>query len=320
MTSGNPQEPRGHHSGKGFVMTSFRFSRRRAWVAVALAMALLSACSTGSGGSAGPGLKVATATDFPPGTTMAQLAAAGRVSIGTMFDAPGFGLLGADGRPAGFDVEIAELVAAELGIAPDHITWKNTPADTREQALERGTVDLVVATYTINDQRKRDVSFAGPYYVAGQQIMTRADNTTITGPDSLRTEPGAKVCTMSGSTSAQAIRPYLASPSQLVTFAGYDKCLAGLRSGQVQALTTDNVVLLGLVSQSGGAFKMVGEPFTEEPYGIGIKKGDVAFCQFIDQTLRKAAADGAYQRAWTSTAGRVTEVRIPELPTGDTCR
>jgi glutamate transport system substrate-binding protein len=303
-------------------MTTFSCFRRRAWIAapVVAAVAALSACSGGSGGSdSASGVKVAAKTDFAAGTTMAKLAAAGKMTVGTKFDQPGFGLKGLDGKPSGFDVQVAEIIGAKLGIPADKITWKETPADVRETVLQRGDVDLVAATYTINDQRKERVSFAGPYYVAGQQIMTKADNTTITGPDSLRTNPGTKVCSTAGSTPAETIKSYLASPSQLVTFDVYSKCADALRTGQVQAVTTDNIILLGLVAASDGKFKMVGEPFTEEPYGIGIKKGDVAFCQFIDTTLQQAAADGSYQKAWTSTAGKAAGARIPKLPTADTC-
>jgi glutamate transport system substrate-binding protein len=295
-----------------------RISYRAGFVAALAASAFaVSACGGSSAG--GSGAKVEDAPSFAAGTTMATLASAGKMTVGTKFDQPGFGLRGLDGKPEGFDVEIAKIIAAKLGIADDKITWKETPSAVREEVIERGEVNLVAATYTINDKRKQRISFAGPYYVAGQQIMVKAADTTITGPDSLKTAASSKVCSVAGSTPAENIKEYLASPSQLVTFDVYSKCADALRTGQVAAVTTDNVILLGLVGKSEGAFKVVGDPFTEEPYGIGLKKGDTAFCQFVNDTLKAAAADGSYEKAWTSTAGKVKGSRVPTLPTADAC-
>ncbi|GAA4878460.1 glutamate ABC transporter substrate-binding protein [Saccharopolyspora cebuensis] len=253
---------------------------------------------------------------FEPGTTMAALQQQGTIRVGTKVDQPLFGLKGLDGQMQGFDVEIAEIVAGKLGIAPENIEWVETPSKTREEVLEQGRVDMVVATYTINDARKERISFAGPYYQAGQDLMVKADDTSITGPESLR-PAGAKVCSVTGSTPAEEIKKYV-DASNLVLFDVYSKCADALRTGQVQAVTTDNVILLGLVEKSGGEFKLVEKPFTEEPYGIGIKKGDVAFCEFINQSLTEAAQDGAYEAAWKATAGTVSE-RTPQLPEFDPC-
>ncbi len=176
---------------------------------------------------------------------------------------------------------------------------------------------MVVATYTINDERKERISFAGPYYQAGQQVMVAADDDTITGPESFTENPDAIVCSVTGSTPSENIREYLASEDQLVLFEEYSDCADALENGQVQAVTTDNVILLGFVSESDGAFKLVGEQFTEEPYGIGIQRGDVAFCEFINETL--AANEEAYVAAWEATAGQVEGTETPTLPTADEC-
>jgi glutamate transport system substrate-binding protein len=260
---------------------------------------------------------VAEAPQFEAGTTMAELAEKGSIRVGTKFDQPGFGLENLSGDVEGFDVEIAKIIAGGLGIAPDNIEFVETPSAVREEVLEGGEVDMVVATYTINDKRKERVSFAGPYYVAGQQIMVASDNTTITGPDSLRENPDAKVCSVTGSTPSENIREYLASEDQLVLFEEYSQCADALSNGQVAAVTTDNVILLGFVSESDGQFKLVGEQFTEEPYGIGIPKGDVAFCEFINETL--AANEEAYAKAWESTAGQVEGAETPTLPEPAPC-
>ncbi|WP_432507638.1 glutamate ABC transporter substrate-binding protein [Kineococcus arenarius] len=260
-----------------------------------------------------------TGTSFEAGTTMAELSEAGTITVGTKFDQPGFGLVNLENQPEGFDVEIAEYIAAQLGIEADAIEWVEAPSAQREELIQNGTVDMVVATYTINDTRKERITFAGPYYVAGQQIMVNADNTTITGPEDLAANPDVKICSVTGSTPAENIREYLASPDQLVTFEVYDDCVAAMQNGQVQALTTDNVILTGYVAENEGEFKLVGEQFTEEPYGIGIEKGDTAFCEFINESLQEAADEGYYEEAWTSTVGQYEGTETPTLPEPDPC-
>ncbi|MGO1384152.1 MAG: glutamate ABC transporter substrate-binding protein [Arachnia sp.] len=257
------------------------------------------------------------AMEFEAGTTMATLSEAGSIKIGTKFDQPGFGLKGLSGGPEGFDVEVAKIIAGAMGIEEDGIEWIETPSKVREEVIEQGKVDMVVATYTMNEMRAERIAFAGPYYLAGQQLMVAADDEEITGPDSLMEMTDKKVCSVTGSTPSEQIREYLADDSQLVLFDVYDKCADALRTGQVQAVTTDNVILLGFVSESDGDFKLVGEQFTDEPYGIGIEKGDTEFCEFINETLMEN--EDAYNEAWASTAGAVEGASPAELPTPDAC-
>jgi len=286
---------------------------------VILAVALVAAASLSACGDDGSDAGSDPAPTFSSGTTMAELAARGSVKVGTKFDQPGFGLKGLDGKPAGFDVEIAKLIAKKLGIADKKIEFIEAPSKVREEYLQQGKVDLVVATYTINDKRKERVGFAGPYYVAGQDLMVKSDETALTGPESFKQHPDRKVCSVTGSTPAETIAGYLASSSQLVLFDVYSKCADALRTGQVSAVTTDNSVLLGLVGESDGAFKILNKPFSKEPYGIGIAKGDTAFCEFVDSALTEAAASGVYEKAWTSTAGTIDGARTPQLPEFDPC-
>jgi glutamate transport system substrate-binding protein len=287
--------------------------RLRALTSVGAALALtlgMTACGNGDD-EAAPEPEVQEAPEFPEGSTMAALSEAGSITVGTKFDQPLFGLQGLGGDLEGFDVEIAKIIAAELGIEADAIEYVETPSATREEVIEQGRVDMVVATYTINEERAQRVTFAGPYYEAGQDLMVMADNEEITGPDSLR-EVGATVCSVTGSTPAEEILNFV-DEQNLVLFDVYSRCADALRTGQVDAVTTDNVILLGLIEESGGEFELVGETFTEEPYGIGIANGDVEFCEFINETLTAAADDGRYEDAWTATAGTVEE-EVPELP------
>jgi glutamate transport system substrate-binding protein len=252
--------------------------------------------------------------EFEAGTTMAELNEAGTVTVGTKFDQPGFGLLNPDGVPEGFDVEIAEIIAAELGIEPENIEFVETVSANREPFIENGQVDFVVATYTINDQRKQRVDFAGPYYVAGQDIMVAKGNPEgIEGPDDLA---GKTVCSVEGSTPAEKIRAEYPQ-AQLITYDVYSKCADDLRNGNVQAVTTDNVILTGLVAGSPDDFELVGNPFTEEPYGIGLPKGDDEFRDFINDVLEESFENGAWADAWDRTAGAITGEEAPEPPQVD---
>jgi glutamate transport system substrate-binding protein len=290
--------------------------RRTALAATFTVTALvLSAC--GGGEEETPEAPVAEAPEFEEGTTMAEIAEAGTIRVGTKYDQPGFGLENLEGELEGFDVEVAKIIAGALGIAPDDIEWEETPSAVREEVLEGDEVDMVVATYTINDERAKRITFAGPYYEAGQQIMVAADNDEITGPEYFAENPDSTVCSVTGSTPSEQIREYLADDSQLVLFDEYSQCADALSNGQVDAVTTDNVILLGFASESDGEFKLVGEQFTQEPYGIGVQKGDIEFCQFINETL--ADNEEAYVAAWEATAGQIEGTQTPELPEPNEC-
>jgi glutamate transport system substrate-binding protein len=271
----------------------------------AAAILALSACGSD------PEVEDVDPSDFPEGSTMAAFADAGEITIGTKFDQPLFGLLAPSGVPEGFDVEIGKILASELGIAEDDITWVETVSANREPFIEGGQVDLVVATYTINDDRKEIISFAGPYYNAGQSMMVLADNEDITGPEDMA---GKNVCSVEGSTPAEYVRTTYPD-AELKLFGAYTDCLEPLRNGQVDVVTTDNVILAGYVDESEEAFKIAGEPFTEEPYGIGLPREDTEFRNWINDVLEEIFEDGRWLEAWNETAGTV--LPEPEVPTVD---
>jgi glutamate transport system substrate-binding protein len=283
-------------------------STRLAATLGAIALALTAAACGGDDGDTG------SSKNFPAGSTMEKLSKAQKLRVGTKFDQPGFGLKGLSGKPEGFDVEMAKLVANELGIPEDKIEYTETPSAVREQVLQQDKVDLVAATYTINDKRKAVIDFAGPYYIAGQSILVKAADSTITGPDSFK-DGTKKVCSVTNSTPATNIEKYLKDKAtQLVLFDIYTKCVDALKGGQVDAVTTDNVILTGFLATNEGQFKLAGQPFTEEPYGIGVKKGDNDFRNFINDALEKSFKDGSYTKAWKQTAGKF-DPADPKIPT-----
>ncbi|RMI04796.1 glutamate ABC transporter substrate-binding protein [Cellulomonas triticagri] len=287
-------------------------TRTAAPIALAAAALLtLTACGGSSDDAASePEVSDVAAADFPEGSTMAALAESGSITIGTKFDQPLFGLVGPDGTPEGFDVEIGKIIAGALGIAPEDIDWKETISANRESFIESGQVDVVIATYTINDDRKEVVSFAGPYYEAGQSILTLADNEDIQGPDDLA---GKKVCTVSGSTpEANLLENF--PDTEVVPFGAYSDCLEPLRGGQVDAVSTDNVILAGFAADDP-SFEVRGEPFTAEPYGIGLALDDTEFRNWINDVLEASYEDGTWTTAWENTAGSV--LPTPEPPAVD---
>jgi glutamate transport system substrate-binding protein len=269
----------------------------------AAAMLTLAGCAGSNNAAPAP----KPAATFAAGSTMETLSKAGKITIGTKFDQPLFGLKGPDG-PVGFDVQIGTLIAASLGIKASDIKFVETVSANREPFIQSGQVDLVIATYTINDKRKEVVSFAGPYYEAGQSILVKADDKSIKSEKDLVGQP---VCSVTGSTPAAKLAEIGAKP--LLTDV-YSNCLEPLRSGAVVAVSTDNVILAGLAAQNEGEFKIAGKPFTKEPYGIGLKPDDTEFRTYINDVLTKAYKDGSYKKAWEDTAGKVLPyVRPPAV-------
>ena len=179
-----------------------------------------------------------------PGT--AALVTPGKITIGIKFDQPKLGFK--EGNTyTGFDVDVATYVAGKLGFTPDQIVWKESVSSQRETLLQNHQVDMIFATYSITDARKQKVQFAGPYFVAGQDLLVKVGNTTITGPDSLN---GKKLCSVTGSTPAQNIKDKYAKEVQLVEQTTYSECVQALKADRVDAVTTDDIILAGLAAAS----------------------------------------------------------------------
>ena len=217
----------------------------------------------------------------------------GKIRIGIKFDQPGLGFK-KSGTYVGFDVDVAKYVAKKLGYSEDEIVWKEAPSKQREAMLQNGDVDMILATYSITEERKNAVSFAGPYFVAGQDLLVRKDDHSINGPEDLN---GKRLCSVTGSTSAATVKEKFASEVQLMEQPGYAECATALFSGIVDAVTTDDIILAGLASASRGKLHVVGKPFTQEYYGVGIKKGDTALAKKINAAITEMIKDGSWERA-----------------------
>ncbi|MEU3094845.1 glutamate ABC transporter substrate-binding protein [Streptomyces sp. NPDC006967] len=217
-----------------------------------------------------------------------------KIKIGIKYDQPGLGLKTPDGY-TGFDVDVATYVAKELGYEPDQIEWIETKSADRENALARGDVKLIAATYSITDERKEKVDFAGPYLLAHQDLLVQKD-ADITEATDLNDK---KLCSVTGSTSAQNVKNDFAPDAQLTNRGGYSECLSALQNGQVDALTTDDSILAGYAAQDAykGKFKLAGLKLSNENYGIGVKKGDTETVNKVNEALEKMVSDGAWQKA-----------------------
>jgi glutamate transport system substrate-binding protein len=244
-----------------------------------------------------------------------ELSDAGAIKIGVKMDQPGIGYRepGAD-APSGFDIEMGRIVAARLGIEEGDIEWVETVSDNREPFLQNGTVDIVIASYSITDERRAVVGQAGPYYVTGQQLLVREDDKeTITGPEDLA---NVKVCSVEGSTSLETVeKEYDAQP---VPFATYSECVEQLENETVDVVTTDGAILLGYAAQKPDELEVVGEPFSEERYGIGYPKDAEGMCEFLNETIEGSFEDGTWDEAFEATLGQ-SGVETPEHPTPDPC-
>ncbi|QBJ98221.1 glutamate ABC transporter substrate-binding protein [Rhodococcus sp. ABRD24] len=240
-------------------------------------------------------------------------AADGHLTIGTKFDQPGLALREPNKTMTGFDVEVAKYVANYLGVPTDRITWREAPSSQRETLIKNGEVDFVVGTYSITDNRKKVIDFAGPYYVAGQSLLVRADDDSITGAESLQS--GKKLCSVSGSTPAQKIEKSYPGV-QLQQFDSYSSCVEALHRGKVDALTTDDIILAGYSAQYPGEFKLAGQPFTTELYGIGLPKGETEARTKINDAIEDMIATGAWAKALEATMGE-SGYALPAPPAVD---
>lgn len=215
-----------------------------------------------------------------------------KITIGIKIDQPGIGQKTADGSYEGFDVDVATYVAKELGYNAGDIEWKEAKSADRETMLERGDVDFIAASYSITDERDQKVDFAGPYLLAHQDLLIRADDNITKGEDL----NGKKLCSVAGSTSAQNVKAEIAPKAQLQTYGGYSECLTGLENEAVDALTTDDSILAGYASQEQfkGKFKLAGLKLSNENYGIGIKNGSDLKAK-INTALEKMVEDGSWE-------------------------
>jgi glutamate transport system substrate-binding protein len=265
--------------------------------------------SSSSSGSEEASASPSAFPTFAASSSVGKLMDDGKITIGIKFDQPGIGSKDtATGTYSGFDVEIAKIIADRLEIDEEDIKFVEAVSKNREPFLKNGEVDLVIASYSITDDRRTQVGQAGPYYVTGQQLLVREeDKDTIKGPSDLKDK---KVCAAIASTSIDKVEQYGAKKTP---FATYTECVNQLLNNGVDAVTTDGAILLGYAAAHEGKLAVVGEPFSEERYGIGFKKGDEDMCKFLRATLQASFDEGDWEAAFEETLGK-SGVETPEPP------
>ena len=283
-------------------------------IVAAISALILGACGNAGGDKDPVDNKVDdnAASKFKDGTAMKALAKAGKVKIGVKYDQPGLGFKTAgEDQPAGFDVEMAKIVAAKLGIKADDIEWVETISDNREPFLQKGTVDFVFASYSINDERRKVVGQAGPYFLTGQQLLVKKGS----GIKSVDDIKGKEVCSVTGSTSLDQIK---AKGATARGFETYSQCRDQVLDGAVDSMSTDGSILLGYAALNPDELEVVGEPFSEERIGMGYSKDKPELCQFMTDTIQEAMDNGDWAKAFEGTLGK-SGAETPEPPKMDPC-
>lgn len=270
------------------------------WRLIAIAtlvMAALTLIACGDDEDEGGGGEPAAAVEeFEAGTTMAEIQEAGELNVGVKFDVPPFGLNNPQtGEVEGFDVDLATYIAERLGVEP---SFREATSDNRIPLLVDGTIDLILSTMTITEERDLEVDFSEPYYVANGDVLVPADS-EIQSLDDLN---GQRVCTALGSTYADTIEKE-APDADLRLVDLYSECFDQIQTGSVDAVSTDNVILTGMVIQDD-TLQLLGLDYTTEPYGIGIPEGDTEFKQFVDESVAEYIDSGAWQESYDEWVGQ----------------
>ncbi|MCF2533076.1 glutamate ABC transporter substrate-binding protein [Yinghuangia soli] len=278
--------------------------RKTIAVAGVAALALLgTACGKddkSSDAGKAPSYEVNDKFSMPDSKTWKAAKDRGHLIVGAKEDQPFLGFMDpATKERSGFDIEMARMISAELGLDPKKIEFKTIASANRETALQKGDVDIYVGTYSITDKRKESVGFAGPYYISGQSLLVKKDNTAITGKDTIANK---KVCSAKGSTPAQKITKDFPTTT-LVEYDTYSLCVDNLLSGQVDAVTTDEAILKGYAAKDPKNLKVVGENFSTEKYGIGVSKDDAQLREAVNKILEESNKEGVWKNIYDATLG-----------------
>lgn len=301
-------------------------TRRKAAFAGALLAAVtlaVTACSSGSTNLPGSGSSstssadavfsgapVASADLIISGSTMEKIKKRGKLVVAEALDAP---LLSQQDPTnpdsvTGFDADLAKLLAIYI-LGKPNVEIVPPASETREAMLQNGTVDVVFNTYTIIEERAQQVDFAGPYFESGLAVAVKSDNKDITSSKDL----DGKTVIVGANTPAVTEVPKIAPTATVTAFATDPAAVQALIQGRGDAYVQD-YTLLASDAASEKQIKVVGQPFTKEPYGIGLKHGDSDFKSFVNDWLTKIQKGGQWGQAWKTTLGTVTDSAIPTPP------
>ncbi|NYH53143.1 glutamate transport system substrate-binding protein [Nocardiopsis arvandica] len=245
-----------------------------------------------------------------------SLADATSLTVGVKTDQPGLGLEDENGDITGFDVDVALYIADRLGVSAEDVEFTGVTSANREQKLIDGDVDMVVATYSITPARKTQVTFGGPYYVAKQDVLVRAEDSGIRGVHDLE---GLRVCQGEGSNSAARITEGLGISVRKTEAPSYSACIEDLREGRVDAVSTDNLILAGFLAEDPSSFHLVDEPFTDEKYGVGLPRGDIRGCEAVNDAISRMYQSGRAGELLDTWFGEAELKLVKSVPQFEGC-
>jgi glutamate transport system substrate-binding protein len=238
--------------------------------------------------------------EFSADTTMGKIQEAGEITLGVKYDVPPFGFNNPEsGEVEGFDVDLGKYIAARLGVEP---VFREANSDNRIPLLVDGTIDLILSTMTITQERDLEIDYSEPYYVANGDVLVPEGSDIA----SLEDLAGNTVCTAIGSTYQTTIKEEVPD-ADLRLVDGYSECLELIQTGAVDAVSTDNVILTGMVIQDD-TLQLLDLDYTEEPYGVGIPDGDTEMKEFVDESVAQFIEDGTWQETYDKWVGQY----IPE--------
>ena len=279
------------------MITALRWLLVMAALAAPLAIA---GCGDDDEASSGGGGSKQQAQKFPADTTMGKIQAKGEIAIGVKYDVPPFGFKNPQsGDIEGFDIDVGNAIADKLGVKPKFI---EAISDNRIPFLQNNTADLILSTMTINKERDMEIDFSEPYYVARGRVLVPQDS-EITGVADLK--KGTSVCTALGSTYEENLKKQ-APDAERKLVDSYSECLELIQNGAVDAVSTDDVILTGMIIQDD-SLKLVGDELTTEPYGAGIKDGDAEFKEFVDGVIGEFKSDGRWKKTHEKWVSQYTD-------------
>lgn len=275
---------------------------------LAVTALLLTGCSSSEDSA-----ESTTTNSFPADSTMAKIAAKGKLVVGTAYDTPLFSVKNpTTGEIEGFDAAFSRLVAEKLTGSADNIEWVETASENRMPFLENGKVDIVIKTFTITAERDERIDFAGPYYLVGQDMMVRADYTKVTKVEDLN-DPSIKVCDGVGTVTSENIRKS-APDANITEVEDTNLCVEGVKDGRFDVYVDDDAYMGGVVALTPDEIKLVGAPFTKEGLGWGIANNDPVFQAWLNELLQTAIDDGTWVKFYDASIGSVLGTK-PQIPT-----
>ena len=209
----------------------------------------------------------------------------------------------------GMDVDIAEELAKRLGCTLERVAVNNK---TRIAFVQQGRIDVSVANMTHKRERDKSIDFSITYFFDGQKLLAKKGQYT-------RWEDfvGKKIATMQGTTSEINIKNLLKrlgdpnADKNVISFQKESECYQALKMGRVAAWTTDSTILLGYAAQDPGKFELVGNFFSNEPYGMGLPEDDSKLRDAVNFAIQDMWADGTYMKIYNKWYGPDTPYSFP---------